>query len=110
MVKSTKKLAELIAKKLSEKKAEDVKIIDVSERTPFAEYYVLSTALNSRHVNALIEEIEELLEENKIPHKNIEGTIQSGWMLIDANGVIVNVFTEAERIRFNLDEFLTNNK
>ena len=102
-----KKVAELIAKVLSDKKAENIVIIDVKDRTPFAEYYVLANALNSRHIRALIEEVEETLDKNGLEHKNIEGTVESGWMLLDALGVVINIFSEKERIRFNLDEYLT---
>ena len=99
-------LVKEIEKLLKDKKAEDVATIDVRERTPFAEYYIISTALNNRHIKALIEEVEERLDKLGVEHKNIEGTVESGWMLIDANGVVINVFSSVERERFSLDKLL----
>ena len=100
------KVVTLVKKVLEEHKAEDVSVIDVKERTPFAEYYVLATAGNIRQLNALCEIVEEELSKKKIAINHIEGTPESGWMLIDAYHVIINVFSREERERVSLDQIL----
>jgi len=100
------KVVTLVKKVLEEHKAEDVSVIDVKERTPFAEYYVLATAGNIRQLNALCEIVEEELSKKKISINHIEGTPESGWMLIDAYHVIINVFSREERERVSLDQIL----
>ena len=101
------KVVTLVKKTLEEHKAEDIKVIDVRERTPFAEYYVLASANNLRQIKALTELVEEALEKKKISVSHIEGTPESGWMLIDAHHVIINIFSKEERERISLDQILT---
>ena len=100
------KVVTLVKKILEEHKAEDVSVIDVKERTPFAEYYVLATAGNIRQLNALTEIVEEELSKKKIAINHIEGTPESGWILIDAHHVIVNIFSKDERERISLEEVM----
>ena len=101
------KVTSLVKIVLEEHKAEDVVVIDVKERTPFADYYVLATAGNIRQLNALTEIVEEELEKKKYSVGHIEGTPESGWMLIDAHHVIINIFSKEERERISLDQILT---
>lgn len=101
------KTVKLIEKTLLDHKAENVVIIDVSERTPFADFYVLATASNKRQLKALSEIVVEELEKNKMSFGKVEGTPESGWILIDAKHVIVNIFTQDERDRISLEELLT---
>ena len=101
------KTLSVVEKVLDEHKAQDIVTLDVRERTPFADYYVLCTAGNVRQLNALKEVVVEALEKNKLNIKNVEGKVASGWILIDANHVIVNIFTKEERERIDLEEFLS---
>ncbi len=98
------KVVSLVEKVLSEHKAEDIKTIDVSEKTPFAEYYILATANNIRQLNALSEIVTDELAKAKFDVGHVEGTPESGWILIDAHHVIINIFSKAERERISLDE------
>ena len=100
------KTVKLVESVLSEHKAEDIVTIDVSSKTPFADFYVLATANNIRQLNALKELVEEALEINKMSINHIEGTPESGWILIDAHHVIVNIFSKAERERISLEEVM----
>ena len=101
------KVVTLVKKTLEDHKAEDIVVLDVRERTPFAEYYVLASANNIRQINALSELVEEALESKGYKVNHIEGTPESGWMLIDAFHVIINIFSKEERERISLDQVLT---
>lgn len=100
------KTVSLAEKVLNEHKAENIQVIDVKDKTPFADYYVLATAGSNRQLKALVELIEDEFEKNKISIGHIEGKAESGWILIDAHHVIVNIFTNEERDRISLDELL----
>lgn len=101
------KIVKLVQKVLEEHKASDISVIDVKEKTPFADYYVLATAGNIRQLNALAEIVEDELDKVKFTVGHIEGKPESGWILIDAHHVIINIFSEEERARISLDELLT---
>lgn len=104
------KVVKLVQKVLEDHKAKDISVIDVSERTPFAEFYVLCTATNVRQINALADAVIDKLEEKKINYSHKEGTPESGWILIDAYHVIVNIFSEEERERVSIENVLQNTK
>lgn len=101
------KVLATIEKTLDEHKAQDIVTIDVRERNPFADYYVLATAGNIRQLSALAEVVEEELAKIKFEIGHIEGKPESGWILIDAHHVIVNIFSKEERERISLDEVLS---
>ncbi len=104
------KVTSKVVKTLREHKAENVKVYNVKERTPFSDYYVLATALNVRHVNALNETLIEELEKNNIHVSHIEGKKDANWILIDLHHVIVNIFTEEERNRIDLEDLFKKPK
>lgn len=101
------KVVNLAKKVLDEHKAEDIAVIDVKDKTPFADYYVLATAMNNRQINALKDAIEEEFAKKKFAINHIEGTPESGWLSIDAYHVIINIFSKEERERISLDHHLT---
>lgn len=104
------KTVEVVEAVLNEHKAEEIVTVDVTERTPFADYYVLATAGNVRQLSALKELIEEALEKNKMDIGHVEGTPETGWILIDAHHVIINIFTKQERARVSLEDVLSKKK
>lgn len=104
------KVVQMVKKVLSDHKAEDISVIDVSERTPFAEYYVLCSATNVRQLGALANAIIDKLEEKKVNYSHKEGTPESGWILIDAYHVIVNIFSKEERERVSIEQVLESPK
>lgn len=98
------KKVSLVSRTLKEHKAESVTVINVKDKTPLADYYVICSARNKRHLRALAEAVEDALEENKIPVHHVEGPEESGWILIDAFDVIINLFSTEERERISLEK------
>jgi ribosome-associated protein len=92
---------------LEETKAEDIQIIDVRDKTPFSEYYILVTATNPRQMNALKEAVVEKIETLKGKINHVEGNENSGWILVDAYHVIINIFSKEERERISLEQILS---
>lgn len=99
-----KDLALLISNFLNEKKAVDIKVIDISEKSSFADYFVNASAGSIRQLGALAKDVEDKFAECGIETKNIEGKPESGWILIDGGDVIVNLFTLDVRDKFTLDK------
>lgn len=99
-----KQRAERIAEILNEKKAEDVQIIDMSEREYIAKIVVIATTLTSRHAASLIEELKSVLK----PLGEEFLTIESGdeWSVVDLGDIIVHLISEAYRAKYNIEDFL----
>lgn len=98
------KTTKAILSLLEETKGEDVELINVSELSPFSEYYLLVTASNIRQMNAIKEAVLKKLKELDESLHHVEGREESGWILIDAHHLIVNIFTKEERERISLEE------
>lgn len=91
-----------IVKVLDEKKAEDIKVIKISELTVMADYFIIANGTSNTHVRALAEEVEEELSKDGIGARSIEGRA-TGWILLDYNDVVVHVFTPHDRDYYNLE-------
>ena len=99
-----KEIAYEVANTLSEKKARDIKLISIAEKSGFADYFINVTASSSRQVGALADIAEDKLAELGILAKNKDGRPEGGWILIDAGDIIVNVFSSEARERYSLDK------
>ena len=95
-------LAQRIADLLSERQAEDIVLMDISKVSTFTDYFVIATAGNPRQMNALIESLDQDLRPEARPRR-VEGTPDSGWVLIDFNDAIVHLFSRDERAYYNLE-------
>ena len=98
-----KEIALLAAKTLSDKKAADVIVIDIMEKAPFADYMVIATGGSDRQVEALVDYVEDALAKENVLVKHIEGKA-SGWILMDFGDIIVNVFTQEQREKYNIEK------
>ncbi|MCL2493170.1 MAG: ribosome silencing factor [Clostridiales bacterium] len=99
-----KELALETARVLSAKKAQDITIIDISEQSSFADFFVNATATNERQLGALVSEAEDQLAKEGVIPKNIEGRPSSGWMLMDYGDLIVNVFLPQQREMYQIEK------
>lgn len=99
-----KELAEIIAKALDDKKGIDVAVIDIADKSSFADYFVLTSAGSERQAKALQEAVEDALEPRGIFPKNIEGKNKPTWILMDYRDVIVNIMTQDARDRYSLEK------
>jgi ribosome-associated protein len=88
----------------SEKQAANIVLLDVREICSFADYFVFCSSDNERQLRTIYDEIELNLKQKEVVPHHHEGTIESGWLLLDYGDVIVHIFGTAEREYYNLDE------
>ena len=84
--------------------ATDIVLLDVRDICGFADYFVLSSAESGRQINAVSEEIEQVLKKENVRPIHREGTADSGWVLLDYGDVVIHTFAPAERQFYNLEE------
>ena len=96
-------LAREAVKILIEKKAIEVSLFDVREKSSVTDYYVNATGRSSTNVASLADDIDVLLSERGRSALRTEGKRGNGWILVDFGDVIVNVFDRASREFYNLD-------
>ncbi len=96
--------AVLAGKTLSQKKAQDILIIDISQKASFADYFVICSGTSERQINTLVDEVEDAFAKEGLPVKSVEGKQNSGWILMDFGDIIVNLFTKEMREKYNLEK------
>ncbi|MGN0659820.1 MAG: ribosome silencing factor [Emergencia sp.] len=99
-----KSFALLAAKTLDSKKAADIVVIDISEKSSFADYLVIASGNSERQVQALVDDVEDQFAKEGLLVKSIEGKQNSGWVLMDFGDIIVNVFTRETREKYNIEK------
>lgn len=98
-------LAKNIAGVLDNKKAHNVQILKVTDKTIIADYFVIANGTSSTQVKSLADEVEyQIGEKQGIKPANIEGRGQGNWVLLDYVNVIVHVFNPQTREFYNLEK------
>ena len=88
---------------LQEKKGVAPVVLDISQLTSFADYFIIATGNSSRHVQALADEVEKQLGALKAHPRHIEGYADGEWVLMDYGDFIVHVFTAEQRDFYGLE-------
>lgn len=101
---TNKEYALLAGKTLSDKKAQDIVIIDISEKASFADYFVICSGTSERQINTLVDDVEEAFAKENLFAKTIEGKQNSGWILMDFGDIIVNLFTREMREKYSIEK------
>ena len=97
-------LADAIAEILDSKKARDIKVLHVEDKTVIAEYFVLCTGNSSTQVKALAGEVEYRTELRGLNPYSVEGRDNNSWILLDYSNVIVHIFSREAREFYNLEK------
>ncbi len=106
---SPEELAAAIAEILDNKKAKDVKIIKVGDKTIIADYFVLANGNTSTHVRSLADEVEFKLSEAGVELiRHEDGSRETAWRVLDYACVIVHVFDREAREFYKLDKLYTD--
>jgi len=101
---NNKEIAIKAAQILSDKKAQDVIVIDISEKSSFSDYLVIASGRSERQIGTLTKEVIDQLAKVGIFARDVEGKQTSGWVLLDYGDIIVNVFSAEQRSRYNIEK------
>lgn len=95
---------------LEEKKGEDIKVIDINGVSVIADYFVLASASNISQLQALVDSVDEELFKAGFECKQKEGNMTSTWMLMDYGDVIVHIFSQEDRLFYDLERIWRDGK
>ena len=96
-------LLKLCCRALSEKKAEDIRVLDVRDQSSITDYLVIATGTSEPHLRALRVELTRVLAEIRARLVGVEAAQESGWTVVDVFDVMVHLLTPECRERYHLE-------
>lgn len=106
----SKEIAKLAIQALEDKKAEDIKVIDISEVSVLADYFIIASGTNRSQIQALTDNVEEMLGKAGMAVKQIEGYDSANWILMDFGDIIVHIFDKENRLFYDLERIWRDGK
>ena len=103
-------MARIAVAALEDKKAEDVRMLDISEVSVLADYFIIASGKNRNQLQALKENVEEQMEKKGYFVKNVEGYDTAHWILMDYGDIILHIFDEESRTFFDLERIWRDGK
>ena len=100
---SSRELLKLCCRALAEKKAEDLRVLDVGAESTITDYLILATGTSEPHLRALRSARELALKSSGTRLVGLETAEQSGWTVVDAFDVMVHLFTPEQREHYGLE-------
>ncbi len=95
---------------LNDKKAEDIKVIDISNISIMADYFIITSGNNPNQIQAMCENVKEKLGRAGYEYKQIEGYDTANWILMDYRDMIVHIFDKESRSFYNLERIWSDGK
>lgn len=107
---SSKEMAKLVHEALEDKKGEDIQVIEIKEISIIADYFIIANGSNSSQVDALVDNVKEVLAKKGYEPLRIEGVRSASWILMDYGDVVVHVFSKEDRLFYNLERIWRDGK
>lgn len=107
---NSKEMVKLAHKSLSDKKGEDIKIIDIQSVSVLADYFIIAHGGNPNQVKAIADNVEDMLGKEGCECKQIEGYQNANWILMDYKDVIVHIFCKEDRLFYDLERIWRDGK
>lgn len=104
LVLNSESLAQRAVDVLSEHKALDVALIDISKTASFTDYFVIATAQSPLQFSGLQDYLEKEFAPDGVELRLREGSGDNGWMLLDFGDLIVHIFSPDQRAYYRLEE------
>lgn len=106
----SKDMLKVIIDALHDKKAEDIRVIDISNVSVIADYFVIASGSNTNQIQAMVDNVEEEMFKAGFDNPKVEGYNTASWILLDYNDVIVHVFSEDDRAFYNIERIWRDGK
>ena len=107
---NSKEMTKIAIKALKDKKASDIRIIDIRDVSVVADYFVIASGTNRNQIQAMADSAEESLGKAGYTPRHIEGYNTANWILMDYNDIILHIFSEEDRLFYDLERIWRDGK
>ena len=95
---------------IEEKKGEDIRVLDISDISSFADYFIIAAGNNKKQVQTISDFVEEKLEKEGKTPSGIEGYPSASWILLDYEEFVIHIFSAEERLFYDLERIWKDGK
>lgn len=103
-------MVKLAYQAMEDKKASDIKVIDIREVSVIADYFIICSGSNLTQLGAITDNVEETLGKAGFFTKRIEGGRNCTWILMDYGDVVVHIFSKEDRLFYDLERIWRDGK
>ena len=107
---TSKEMAKMAVAAMEDKKAADIKVIDISEVSVLADYFIIASGTNRSQIQAMVDNVDEKLYKAGYERKQLEGYDTANWILADYKDIIVHVFDNENRLFYDLERIWRDGK
>lgn len=100
---TSKELAKLACDALDDKKALEIKVINIENVSTLADYFIIASGKNHNQVQAMADNVDETLGRAGYEPKQIEGYQNANWILMDYRDIVIHIFDEENRLFYDLE-------
>lgn len=106
----SKEMAGLAVRALEDKKAADIKVLDIAAISTLADYFIIASGANRNQVQAMADNAEEILVRAGYHARGVEGYRNGNWILLDFGDIVIHLFDQANREFFSIDRLWRDGK
>ena len=98
------KLLDVVLKSIDDKLAQDIVVLDMNGISPILDYYVICNGSSDRQIKAIATSLKKDTEQAGYNVEKVEGLNAKGWVLVDVGDVVVHIFSEDDRAKYQLEK------
>jgi len=103
MMNTGKEMARLACAALEDKKADNIKVIGIDKVSTLADYFIIASGSNRNQVQAMVDNVEEVLGKAGYTPKQVEGYQNANWILMDYRDLVIHIFDTENRLFYDLE-------
>ena len=103
-------IVKIAYKAADDKKGEKITVIDISNLSPIADFFMIANGDNIRQVQAIADNVTEELNKAGLKDIRTEGFRGGSWILMDCGGVIIHIFNKEDRAFYDLERMWSDGK
>ena len=106
----SREMASLAYHALEEKKADNITMIDIEQVSTLADYFIIASGNNRNQIQAMADEVDEVLGRAGYEVRHKEGYQTANWILLDYGDLVIHIFDTQNRLFYDLERIWRDGK